>query len=615
MIAIRHLTGPLAGQTQSFDDGKEKIEFGRESDCDVVYPAEETLVGRRHLALVRDLNDWVVHLHEGSQGAHYVGIEPALAGPGLPIESGSIFHLGNDTGPSFDVTFDQSALAGDLRQTVSQEKVTLAPQLFRRLAIGGGLVAALLAVAFGWSTAQNMRRDHELAATVASLAVDQKNDRNALAHMSAAAAASIDQNIINRMRKATFLVVEEDAQGRKFGMGTAWAIGPDVLATNAHIAGICDDTFPIADRSMAECNELKPGERMLVVQPGPGGASYRVIGHSYHPGYTALPKFVMGEDPAFIASFRGAAPSQVTGFGYDVGLLRIDGQLPPELALQVASEAELLALEPGMPLASSGYPYENVAGQDAITVAATPQIHYGNISALTDFLFLPTTPAHSYLVQHSIPETGGGSGSLIVGASGHIVAINNAGTFGPKGEGFSRGAPSGVLINYAQRADIIADLHAGRAQSAFDADKPYWSKQLANFKRGVDVIGDWVLEHAKPDEKSVAQLVSTTTGALGDSDMRVNPDTKKKQRVKVETIDASAGLDYFAFVYADRKTPIAIYLKDADNQTLASNTNSGWYPSLSFKPTHSGPLSLIVVGPDDDTAFTTKIYTWRHPGS
>ena len=129
------------------------------------------------------------------------------------------------------------------------------------------------------------------------------------------------------------------------------------------------------------------------------------------------------------------------------------------------------------------------------------------------------------------------------------------------------------------------------------------------------MIGDWLLDRTKPDEKASAQLVSTMTGALTADDMRVNPDTKKKQRVKVETIKAAAGLDYFIMVYADREAPIAIYLKDMDNQTLASNTNSNWYPSVSYKPTQKGPLSLIVVGPDNETAYTTKIYTWRHPGS
>lgn len=615
MIAINHLSGPLAGKTQTFDDNKEKIEFGRESDCDVVYPTEETLVGRRHFALVRELDDWLLHLHEGPHGAHFVSVKPALAEPDQPIESGSVFHLGRNDGPSFEVKFDQPVLAGDVKETVSQEKVTPARVLVRRLTIAGGAVAAVLAVAVGGWTAYYMKHEREVAATVASLSQDQRNEKDAMKQMSAAAAATIDQSVIDRARNATFLVVMEDAQGRKFGVGTAWAIGTDVLATNAHIAGLCDENFPVADRELAECNDLKPGEKLSVLQPGPKGATYAVVRHSFHPGYIAFPKFVLGQDPAYIASFRGGAPREITGYGYDVGLLQIDGRLPSGLPLEIASKDEILGLKPGTPLASAGFPYENVSGSDVLALAATPQVHYGNITALTDFLFLPTDPAHSYLVQHSIPETGGGSGSPILGPSGHIIAINNAGTFGPKGEWSDRGAPSGVEINYAQRVDIVSDLVAGRAQTAFDDDKPYWAGQMANFKRGIDVIGDWVLDRARPNAKSIAQLASATSGGLEANDMRVDPDTKKKERVNVETLNLSAGVSYFIFVYADHQAPISIYLKDSNNQTLASSTNSQWYPSLSFQPANSGSWSLVIIGPDDDTSYTTKVYSWQTSGS
>ena len=297
-----------------------------------------------------------------------------------------------------------------------------------------------------------------------------------------------------------------------------------------------------------------------MLQPGANGATYPVTQHLFHR-YTSFPQFVFGQDPAFVPSFRGDQPSEIEGYGYDIGLLRIEGQLPPDLVMTLAPKEELLALKPGAPLASAGYPYENVSGDTVIAVAATPQVHYGNVTALTDFLFLPTAPACSYLVQHSIPGTGGSSGSLIVASSGHVVAIDDAGNFGPRGESSARGAPSGVEINYAQRADLIADLIGGQAQAAYDADRPYWTTQLAKFQRGYEVIGQWVLESARPDAESTADLVSETTGLMTGDDMRVDPDTHKKQRVKVDTLNLTAGTSYFVLVYADRETPIAIYLR------------------------------------------------------
>ncbi|MGO9134740.1 MAG: trypsin-like peptidase domain-containing protein [Methylovirgula sp.] len=615
MITISHLSGPLAGKSQSFDDTKDKIEFGRESDCDVVYPADEETIGRRHCALVRQLSDWELHIHEGSHGLHFVSVNGTPVGADQPVDPNSVFHLGRKDGPSFEVKFDQAGLTPNIGATGREDKYVPPTTQLRHVRIVGAIVAVLIVGVLGfWYRAYDAQQK-QVAATIASLTEDEAKAKQALADSQKAAAASISQSIIDKVWNATFLVILQDAQGRKTALGTAWAIGPNVLATNAHIAGICDDKFPVADRKIAECDDLKPGDKLLVLQSGTGHTPYEVVGHSFHPGYIDFPKLVFGQDPAFVASIYNGTPSQISGYGYDVGLLTIKETLPADLALQFASKDEILALKPGMPVASAGFPYENVSGDQVLTLAATPQVHYGNITALTDFLFLQTDPAHRYLVQHSVPETGGGSGSPIVAASGHIVAINNAGTFGPKGEWSYRGAPSGVEINYAQRVDIVDDIFAGRAAAAFEADKPYWTTQMANFKRGIDVIGAWVLDKAKPDAKSTAQLVSTTPGQLTTGDMRIDSTTKKNERIKVQTLNLQAGVSYFIFVYADKETPIAVYLKDANNRTLVSNTDSQWYPGLSFKPTASGPLSLMIVGPDRDTTYTTKVYSWQQSNS
>ena len=47
-ITIRHLQGPLAKQEQHFDDSVELILFGRSPECQVFYPADFTIVGRKH---------------------------------------------------------------------------------------------------------------------------------------------------------------------------------------------------------------------------------------------------------------------------------------------------------------------------------------------------------------------------------------------------------------------------------------------------------------------------------------------------------------------------------------------------------------------------------------
>ncbi len=617
MITITHKSGPLAGTSQSFDDTKQRIEFGRNADkCDIVYPADATAVGHQHFALVRDTSgDWALQLY----GDHFVSVDKVPAQPDQPIKSGEVFHLGPADGPTFEVTVERGA-PKDGKRTEPQPEPAPASVAARRLMIAGVVVAlAIVGTVGGWIYKKNAD-EKQMAAILASLAKDQQKAAADAAHMRRVAATSISQSAIDRLARATFLVYFQDAQGNQTAEGTAWVIGPNVLATNSHISGRCDaftpDDMRLVKMNLVECDDIKPGQKMFVRQPGPGGAAYEVIKFSFHPGYVAFPKFVLSQDPA-IATLSG--PSSVSGLAgatYDVGLLYVKDELPPGLVLQVASKEELMALKPGMPIASAGYPSEMIHNFEALTVAATPQVHYGNISQLTDFLWLPTDPAHSFFLVHSIPGTGGSSGSPIINASGHVIALNNTGwsseELPPEAKKtWPRGAPSGAEVNGAQRVDLVADLLAGRAQAAFDADKPYWTRQLAKFKRGIDVFGAWLLDQAKPNATAVARLVSETPGKLEDDDMRVDPDSKKKERIKVENLSLSAGTPYFVYVYADHWNSISIYLKDSNHQTVASNTNSDWYPGVSFTPPASGSWSLVIVGPDVDTTFTTRLYSWQ----
>ena len=53
MIVIKHLAGPLADTENEICRGVDRIVFGRNIDCEVVYPPDETNVSRHHFALVR----------------------------------------------------------------------------------------------------------------------------------------------------------------------------------------------------------------------------------------------------------------------------------------------------------------------------------------------------------------------------------------------------------------------------------------------------------------------------------------------------------------------------------------------------------------------------------
>ncbi len=83
MLKIRHESGPTAGKDERFGAGVERITFGRDpAACDVVFPANLTIVARRHFALVRrPSGDWTIELF------------------GEPVSPAPAFLLGLPTAP------------------------------------------------------------------------------------------------------------------------------------------------------------------------------------------------------------------------------------------------------------------------------------------------------------------------------------------------------------------------------------------------------------------------------------------------------------------------------------------------------------------------------------
>ncbi len=100
-IIIVHLEGPLAGREQQFDDSIDLILFGRDADCQVVYPPETRTVGGRHFALRRvGDGDYAVDLFGLGRVVEIDGIR---ADDGTPVKSGSAIRLGGLGGPCFTV--------------------------------------------------------------------------------------------------------------------------------------------------------------------------------------------------------------------------------------------------------------------------------------------------------------------------------------------------------------------------------------------------------------------------------------------------------------------------------------------------------------------------------
>jgi len=163
------------------------------------------------------------------------------------------------------------------------------------------------------------------------------------------------------------------------------------------------------------------------------------------------------------ATYRGLVEtSSFRGNGYDVATLRVREALPENARLAIATQEEIDSLAPGMPLGTAGYPVERIANAWALAKAATPELHVGVVTSVTDMFGLPAPNAHRQLVHNDLPITGGQSGSPIIGASGRVVAVVNSMNIVPGPEGR---IPNAALVNFGQRADLVRyDRGNSRAQ-------------------------------------------------------------------------------------------------------------------------------------------------------
>jgi hypothetical protein len=191
--------------------------------------------------------------------------------------------------------------------------------------------------------------------------------------------ANFGRNLYERSKKGIFML----AVGRE-GFCTAFAVRPNILATNAHCI--------VAARR-------KGGRVVALENEGRGQVSLAVSDMRPHPAY------------------REGDANALTP---DVGVVTIAGRAA--VVLDVANAQELAASGAGDDVYLIGFPGRLMDAQNpsATFLAA-------NIGRVTTSTGRPGAFADMWLVQHDAPTTQGTSGSPVFNGRGKVIAVNAGG--------------------------------------------------------------------------------------------------------------------------------------------------------------------------------------------
>ena len=209
---------------------------------------------------------------------------------------------------------------------------------------------------------------------------------------------------VSEILDASWLVVVVSYDGLTIIRGSAFAIGGNLLATNAHV---------VEDAA----REFQLGGSVTVYQHETGEA-FSMSAMWIHPDYTGT-------------------------FSPDVGIIEIDSTLPSTLV--IADDETLRGLQVFDDIRLSGFPGE-LGDLDLVRPRAT--MLSGRITAMRPFdQSVAATPETAMMIQHDMPTTGGTSGSPVVNSLGEVIAIHNS----------RRGMENGQS-NFAIRADALSQL-------------------------------------------------------------------------------------------------------------------------------------------------------------
>jgi hypothetical protein len=119
-------------------------------------------------------------------------------------------------------------------------------------------------------------------------------------------------------------------------------------------------------------------------------------------------------------------------------------------------------LDSGYRVAYLGFPMEGMNGGGVDPENPVANMQSGIITSTSDYWLSKVPFEQSLLLSHNLAAAGGSSGSPIFNARGEVVGVLSAGNINlqfDKESGLPTRTPSAVLINFAQRIDILRDIY------------------------------------------------------------------------------------------------------------------------------------------------------------
>jgi len=515
-IRLTAVGGPLDGQTFEYAKGKATITFGRLEDRDIRFPADFRSISRAHLTIVSENDKYYLRPDE----AVFVDGHEAMRDDELPRRCE--LRLGSPTGPGFKIEWNvlsdmpstQAPIKRPLRRSPVREAMKATARVRKVAFAAVGLVVVVAAAVLAYVLLQP----------------DPIRDRLAAA------------------RQSVYLVVLRNEAGRESSAATAWVIGPGMLATNAHVVAGIEQ-------------QKKKNVKAFVRANFPPYETQEIIETITHPHYERYAQLVNQYAP--VAPGGRLVQSMI---GYDVGLIRVSTTAKLAPPLKIASSDTLHRLAAGDEVGYVGYPSESMAAGGVNVAAPTPQTHIATITAVTDFFLAEGEPAERHLIQNSLPGAGGASGSPVFNRRGEVIGLFNAANLVRIGD---TRIPT-ILVNFAQRADLAAEILDVKVDKIADARDAMWNKRLAALPSAPDYLAQQFQRDT--DTKGAKPALDTTVV------LEKKPNVNKPAALVDFEVPGAGKLLYLA-VGPDTNA-IHLYVLDPgdNNKVLGRKTDNVHYP-------------------------------------